>query len=95
MKILALEKERPGAPTADASLLKAEAQAVWDLVQIGAIREIHFRDDRPQAVVILEAESPLHAQATLAQLPLVRAELVDFEVIGLLPYPGFSRLFGP
>lgn len=94
MKILALEKELPGARSADSSLLRAEAQAVWDLIQTGEIREIHFRDDRSQAVIILEADSPLHAQATLAQLPLVRARLIDFDVIGLRPYPGFSRLFG-
>jgi hypothetical protein len=94
MKILALEKDRPGVTSTDFSPhLQAEARAVWEMIQSGIIREIHFRDDRSQAVIILEAESTGHARATLARLPLVSAGLIDFEVIGLRPYPGLARLF--
>ena len=95
MKLLALEKERPGVSGDDyGPHLQAEARAVWELLQAGILREIHFRHDRPQAVIILEADSPQQAQAALAQLPLVKAGLIEFEVIGLRPYPGFARLFG-
>jgi predicted aconitase with swiveling domain len=59
----------------------------------GVIREIHFREDRSQAVILLEAESTAQGQAVLGQLPLVKAGLIEFEVIGLRPYPGFARLF--
>ena len=94
MKILALEKERPGASSDDyAPHLQAEARAVWDLLQAGILREIHFRDDRAQAVIILEADSMQQARAALAQLPLVKAGLIEFEVVGLRPYPGLDRLF--
>jgi hypothetical protein len=94
MRILALEKDVPGASAGDNSaLLQDEARAVWELMQSGIIREIHFRDDHSQAVILLEAESTAQAQAVLAQLPLVRAGLIEFEVIGLRPYPGFARLF--
>jgi hypothetical protein len=73
MKILALEKERPGAHCGRI-LLRPSASA-WDSHPAGAIREIHFRDDRSQAVVILEAESPcmqgnLHATASRRGLML-------------------------
>ena len=95
MKILALEKERPGASSADfAQHLKAEAHAVWDLMHAGMIREIYYREKETKAVIILEAESSQQAQEALAQLPLVRAGLIEFEVIGLRPYTGFARLFG-
>jgi muconolactone delta-isomerase len=94
MKILALEKDVPDAPIGDdAALLQDEARAVWELTQSGIIREIHFRDDRSQAVILLEAESTGQAQAVLAQLPLVKAKRIEFEVIGLRPYPGLARLF--
>ncbi len=94
MKILALEHDRSGASDADlASLLHAETQAVWDLMQTGTIREIYFREGARRAVLILEADSVGAAQQTLARLPLVKAGLTEFECIGLQPYPGFARLF--
>jgi hypothetical protein len=93
MKILALERNRPGITNSDFEPhLKAEAQAVSDLMQSGTIREIYFRDNTPQAVIILEAESAQAAQETLARLPLVKAGLIKFQVIGLRVYPGLERL---
>jgi hypothetical protein len=94
MKILALENDVPGASTGDNTpLLQEEARAVWELMQSGAIREIHFREDRSQAVILLEVGSTVEAHEILAELPLVKAGLIEFEVIGLRPYPGFARLF--
>ena len=95
MKVLALEKDRPGVSgTEFGPHLRAEAEAVWELCQSGTIREIYFRDGPDQAVIILEVESRRQAEETLAELPLVKAGLTEFEVTGLRPYPGFSRLFG-
>ena len=94
MKVLAIEKDRPGTSPHDlTALLVAEAKAVWDLYQGGMIREIYFREAQSQAILILETETARQAEEILAQLPLVRAGLTAFEVIGLRPYPGFSRLF--
>jgi hypothetical protein len=94
VRIRALEQERahqrdPESP----SNLNDEARAVWNLAQAGVVREIYFRDDRPQAVIILEAGSVEEAQRILARLPLVEAGLIEFGVIGLRPYPGYARLF--
>lgn len=95
MKVLALEKDRPGVSgTEFGPHLRAEAEAVCESCQSGTIREIYFRDGPDQAVIILEVESPRQAEETLAELPLVKAGLTEFEVTGLRPYPGFSRLFG-
>jgi hypothetical protein len=94
MKILALEKDRPGVTSAQcAPFLEAEARAVWSLVQSGMIREIYFREDRTLAIVLLEAASTRQAEDSLAHLPLVEAGLTEFDVIGLRAYPGFARLF--
>jgi muconolactone delta-isomerase len=95
MKILALERELPGIPAArfTPDLLKEEAARAWQLHQTGVIRELYFRDDRQEAVLILECPGVDDARAALATLPLVRAKLIDFDIIPLIPYPGFARLF--
>jgi muconolactone delta-isomerase len=94
MKILALEKEKPGVTAEDfRSHAKAEAARAWELYQAGVIRELYFRQDRPEAVLILECADVREAGQVLATLPLVKAGLITFEVIPLAPYPGFSRLF--
>ncbi len=95
MKILALEKETPDTtPDQFAPHLKAEAVRVWELYQSGHIREIYFRGDRKEAVLILECADVKEANQLLDSLPLVQARLIGFKVIPLIPYPGFERLFG-
>ncbi len=95
MKILALERELPGS-TADQytpALLKAEARRAWELHQAGVIRELYFRADRREAVLVLECADVDEARSALDTLPLMRAKLIAFELIPLMAYPGFARLF--
>lgn len=94
MKILALEIDTSGATAEQfAPHLKTEAARVWQLYQSGHIREIYFRQDRADAVLVLECASADEAHQLLGTLPLVQAGLIDFEIIPLVPYPGFERLF--
>jgi hypothetical protein len=96
VKILALEREVASTPAgAFASQLRAEAERVWELHQAGVVRELYFRDDRDEAVLVLECGGLAEARAALASLPLVRAGLIDFELVPLRAYPGFARLFTP
>jgi hypothetical protein len=96
VKILALEKEVPGVPDdAFEPHLRAEAARAWELHQAGVLRELYFRADRAEAVLVLECPGIDEARAALATLPLVREGLIDFELVPLAPYPGFARLFGP
>jgi hypothetical protein len=74
--------------------LKAEAARLWELYQSGQVRESYFRQNRSEAVLILECHDTEEAQTLLDSLPLVRAGLIRFEIIPLVPYPGFERLFG-
>jgi muconolactone delta-isomerase len=94
MKILAIEQEVPGI-TAEAFKphLKAEAARAWELYQAGVFRELYFQKDRHSAVLILECADVEEAQTVLNTLPLVKEGLITFEIIPLVPYPGFSRLF--
>ena len=94
MKILAMEVEEEGVtPEQFTPHLKAEARRVWELYQSGAVRELYFRADRSEVVLILECADTAEAQQTLATLPLVQAGLIHFNVFPLIPYPGFARLF--
>lgn len=94
MKILAIEKEMCGTALSDFEPhLKDEARAVYELQQKGDIREIYFRDDRDEAVLILEYPDLESADRVLAKLPLVKNGLIEFELIPLKPYPGLARLF--
>ena len=95
MKILALEKDFPNtSPKQFAPHHKAEAARVWELYKSGQLREIYFRGDRNEAVLILECTDEVEANKLLDTLPLVKEGLIEFEVIPLVPYPGFERLFG-
>jgi len=94
MKFLALEYELPGASAERFQpLLKDEAWHVWELQQAGSLRESYFRADRHTAVLVLECADLDEARRLLASLPLVRAGLIEFEVIPLVPYDGLGRLF--
>jgi hypothetical protein len=94
MKILAIEQEIPGfTAEAFASHLQAEAARVWELYQAGIFREIYFRQDCSEAVLMLEWADMSEAETVLHTLPLVKAGLITFELIPLKPYPGFAQLF--
>jgi muconolactone delta-isomerase len=94
MKLLALERELPGAAAeAFQPHLKAEARRVWELQQSGLLREIYFNSDQHTAVLMLECPSVEEARDLLAGLPLVAAGLIEFEILPLAPYDGYARLF--
>ncbi len=95
MKVLAIERELPGVTGADFDPhLAAEAARAWDLYQDDVIREIYFRADRREAVLVLECANIEQARQALETLPMVQNRLIDFDLIPLRPYPGFARLFG-
>ena len=79
MKILAIEKEISNTPLEKFSPhLKAEAARVWELYKSGHIREVYFRGDRDEAVLILECANVAEAESLLNTLPLVKEGLIEF-----------------
>jgi hypothetical protein len=94
MKILALEKEAPGLTGEQFQpYSNAEARRAWELYQAGLIREMYFHQSEHTAVLVLECAGVQEAGELLATLPLVQAGLITFDLIPLIPYPGFARLF--
>ncbi len=95
MKIIAIEHDPPNVTEDQFTqpLLIEEAQRAWELYQAGIIREMYFRADRYEAVLVLECADVDEARSILNSMPLVREKLIGFELIPLVAYPGFARLF--
>ena len=94
MKFLAVEKEVTGKTNEDFKPhLDSEAAQVWENYKIGLIRELYFTKENHEAVIILECESKNKAEEILNDLPLVKAGLISFTIVELVPYDGFERLF--
>ena len=94
VKIIALEREIPGIEVdAFDPHRQSETRKVWELYQAGIIRELYFRNDRREAVFILECDDVGTARKHLGTLPFVKAGLIIFDLIPVKPYPGFARLF--
>ena len=94
MRVLALGRDLPGLSKEDFQPhLKAETLRVIELYTAGILREIYFMEEAPNAVLILECENKTEATKCLDTLPLVKEKLIEFEIIPLVPYPGFGRLF--
>jgi muconolactone delta-isomerase len=80
-------------PERSRDLAMAEAARTWELFRDGIIREISWRVDRHDVVLVLEAPDQAAAEAVLSTLPLVEVGAISFEVLGLRPYDGWQRLF--
>ena len=94
MKILAIEYEIKGKRKEEfLPHLKSEASEVWRLYHSDVIREIYFDNEKQRAILVLECKDAKEAKERLSELPLVKEKLIQFEVIPLSPYPGYSRLF--
>jgi hypothetical protein len=77
----------------DPVILEAEARCIFDHQQADLIRQIYFRVDTRSAVIEWESDSMDNVTQALAALPLVQANLIHFEIIPLMPYTGYKRLF--
>jgi len=94
MKVLALGRDLvPQDDPRFAELRPAEARQAWDLCQADILREIYFRADRPNGVLVFEVADLAAAREAVDSLPLVAAGLIEFDLVPLRPYPGFARLF--
>ena len=68
MKILAIEIENPGGTAGDlAPVSEDEARQEWELNQVGVNRETYFRQEKDEAVLVLECRDMRKAEETLAE----------------------------
>jgi hypothetical protein len=95
VKVLAMGRARGGAGWEDiVPYVSEEARHVWELYESDQVREFYLRaDDLPGVVLILECDDLAEAEQIVAALPVLKAGLLDFEVIPLRPYVGLRQLF--
>jgi hypothetical protein len=95
VKIIALLEMAPGRKPEELAPLRAdEAAVVWSLYTKGVIRNMHYRTDRPAAVLELETADVQCARRALQGLPAVEAGIIEVaDLIPTAPYNGFEALF--
>ena len=72
-----------------AEVLDAEADRLARLYAEAIVRVAWSRGDVSGAVLLIEAPDPAAAERAMASLPLVKRDMVDLQIIDLLPYRGF------
>jgi hypothetical protein len=96
MKVIAYDKFKPGV-TLDTlrPLLRDEVSNVWRLWKAGIVRENYARADVPGVVIVFECASIGEAKRYIADFPLTRAGLIEWDFIALdAPLP-LEFLFDP
>lgn len=94
MRILALDRPLPGAtPEQFQAQLINEVRHAWLGYKRGLVRDFYFRQDRPGVALLLECSSVEEAQKALAEFPLAKAGVLEFEVIPLGPFTNWELLF--
>ena len=94
MKMLCLDRPFPGATFEKYQpYLQDEARQVWQAYKNGIVREIYFRQDRPGVAIILECATVDEAKKAFAGFPLMKAGLLEFDIIPLGPFVNWEMLF--
>jgi hypothetical protein len=92
-RVLAFDRPGDGVSREDLEPhLLAEARHAWSLWKAGVIRETYLRTDQPGAVLVLEVDGIEDAHQVLAELPLVRHGLIEFDCLAVGAFMGFDAL---
>ncbi len=94
LRIIAIDRILPGVTMEQIGpLLGAEAEHAWELYKQGIFREVFFRQDHPGVVVMMECFDVAEAEQVMAELPLVKAGLIEFDYIPVGPFVVWENLF--
>ncbi|MFA6201312.1 MAG: hypothetical protein WC679_13000 [Bacteroidales bacterium] len=74
-------------------LLKQEAKVLWNLQKNGIIRNIWFTKKSREAILIIESEDSKRTKEIIDTFPLVKESLITYDIVELVPYDGYNRLF--
>lgn len=93
MKILAIDRILPSASEENIrGVVIREALHVWMLYTKDIVREVYFRKDRPGTVLVMECADAAEAKRLLQTFPLVKAGVIDFDVIPIGHFVPFGTL---
>lgn len=94
MQVLAIDKMKR--KVEDKELMEHLPEELAATVQLylqEKVRTFYFRKDRPGIIFLMEAESLEAAQEDLASLPLVKLDILDFDLIPIGPLLPLGTLF--
>ena len=91
-RILAIGTVQPADLQQVRRMLPGEAQAAMELYLEGKIDQWYSRQDGPGIVLILNATDPAMAKEIVEALPLVRENLMSFELVPLGPLTPLRQL---
>ena len=74
-------------------ILKQEAKVLWNLQKKGVIRSIWFTKNTREAILIIEAEDSIKTKEIVDTFPLVEEGLISYDIVELVAYDGYERLF--
>ena len=74
-------------------LLKQEAKVLWDWQNKGIIRNIWFTKNSREAILIIESEDSKRTKEIIDTFPLVKESLITYDIVELVAYDGYERLF--
>ena len=74
-------------------LLKQEAKVLWDFQKKNIIRNIWLTKNTREAILIIESENFLRSKEIIDTFPLVKAGLITYDIVELVAYDGYERLF--
>ena len=96
MKIIAFDRFKPGVTLDDLRpYLREEVSNVWRLWKAGIVRENYARADIGGVVIVFECDSVETVKRYIADFPLSKAGLIEWDYIALdAPLP-LEFLFDP
>lgn len=96
MRILALLRPAAGHTLAEMQpLIVAEEIVVWDACKRGVLRDMAVQNEPPRVSLFFEASDKQAVSDELSRLPMMRAGLLDAELIELGFWWPLEALFGP
>lgn len=96
MKIIAYDRLKPGITLEDLKpYLREEVSNVWRLWKAGIVRENYARADVGGVVIVFECADVAEVERYIADFPLSKARLIEWQCIALgAPLP-LEFLFDP
>lgn len=89
--VIAQIKENTSGESAE-PYIKPEAEKVWEYYAADVVRSIHYIADMSGAVLMIEANVST-AREIVAQFPMAKNDVLDFQILPLKPYTGLEALF--
>ena len=92
MKVIVIAHRNQSAqPKEFEPFLQEDSNHVLKLIKMDVIREVYSRNDKKGAIMVVECKDEDDAKQIMSELPLFKANLLNFEIYGVSPYRGIVQ----